>query len=225
MIENNGLDSFADIGLRTVAQSQAKDAERTKLGQEDFLDLMVAQLRNQDPFEPMENGEFLSQMAQFGTVSGIEDLQQSFKDLSRSLVSNQSLQAAALVGRQVLAPTGVGSLASGSVIKGELVLPDGSPDVGIKIYDSSGQLVRSLEMGAQAAGNVPFQWDGLRDDGSYAPPGAYFVTADAAIDGRTEALETLIANDVEAVTLGSAGLVLDLKGVGAIDFDQVKQIL
>ena len=217
--------SFEQIGLRTVQEMQKRDDKSARLGQEEFLNLMIAQLQNQDPFEPMENGNFLAQMAQFGTVSGIQELQQSFESLSSSLVSNQALQAASLVGRQVLAPTGVGVLEEGGGLQGSVDLPAASPEVSVNIYDQAGQLVRRMELGSQAEGPVPFQWDGLRDDGSYAPPGEYFVSAEASIDGNAEAVETYLVNQVEAVTLGRGGLLLGLKGGGSLDFSEVKQIL
>ncbi|WJW74612.1 flagellar hook assembly protein FlgD [Thiohalobacter sp. IOR34] len=223
MIDTEG--SYSDIGLRTSYQAQAEQGNRNKLGQEEFLDLMVAQLRNQDPLKPMENGDFITQMAQFSAVTGLDELNKSFDELSTSLVSSQSLQAASLVGREVLAPTGIGILPEGGGLKGSLDLPTSSPQVTVKIYDAAGQLVRDMPLGSQASGAIPFQWDGLMDNGQYAPAGRYVVTAEASIDGSSEALEANIVNQVEAVTLGAAGLLLQLKGAGEIRFSDVQQIL
>lgn len=218
--------ALSGLGLRSIQDTQTKDKDANKLGQEDFMKLMVAQLRNQDPFEPMENGDFLAQIAQFSQVSGLQDLQKSFDDLSTSLVSNQALQAASLVGRDVLAPTGIGVLEQGGNIRGSIELPSSSSQVAVKIYDSSGQLVRRMELGSQATGDVLYQWDGLRDNGSYAAPGTYLVSAEAEFNGRNEAVEAFVANRVNGVTLGNGGsLLLDLAGVGPLDFNQVKQIL
>ncbi len=217
---------LSGLGLRSVQDAQESSKDKNKLGQEDFMALMVAQLRNQDPFEPMENGDFLAQIAQFSQVSGLQDLQKSFNELSESLVSNQALQAATLVGREVLAPTGLGVLAQGGSIRGSVELPTASSEVAVKVYDSAGQLVRRLPLGSQAAGDVHFNWDGLRDDGTYAPPGTYLISAEAEFNGRNEAIEALVANQVNGVTLGrGGGLLLDLAGVGPLDFSQVKQIL
>jgi hypothetical protein len=90
----------AGLARAPTADARAND----KLGQEQFLKLMITQLNNQDPFKPLESGEFLGQLAQFGTVSGIQDLQQSFQGLAGSMQSNQALQAAGLVGRSVYVP-------------------------------------------------------------------------------------------------------------------------
>lgn len=217
---------LSGLGVRTVQDAQTQTKDKSKLGQEDFMALMVAQLRNQDPMAPMENGEFLGQIAQFSQVSGLQDLQKSFNELSTSLVSNQALQAASLVGRDVLAPTGLGVLAQGGSIRGDVELPSASSRVAVKIYDGAGQVVRTLELGSQASGSAHFQWDGLRDDGTYAPPGTYLVSAAAEFNGSNEAIEANVVNRVNGVTLGNnGGLLLDLAGVGPLDFTEVKQIL
>jgi len=223
MIETqNGL---SGAEFRTVQDLNAKSS-RKELGQEQFLELMTTQLQNQDPFKPMESGDFLSQIAQFSTVEGIGDLNDAFSGLSQSLVSNQALQATNLVGREVLAPTGVAALSQGGSIRGNVELPAASGEVVVNVYDQAGQVVRRLELGSQAAGPVTFQWDGLKNDGQFASPGNYFISAEASIDGQFEAVETLLASEVRSVTLSnSGGLLLDLDGIGSLDFSEVRQIL
>ncbi len=213
--------------FRSLQDLTAKQASKEKsLGQEDFLKLMTTQLQNQDPMKPMENGDFLAQIAQFSTVEGIGDLNKNFSSLSASLVSNQALQATNLVGRQVLAPTGVAALKSGSGIRGSVELPAASGDVVVTVRDQSGQVVRRLDLGAQAAGSTSFQWDGLRDDGQYASPGNYFLSAESSVDGQYQSVDTLLVSDVRSVTLSnSGGLLLDLDGIGSLDFSEVRQIL
>lgn len=223
MIETNN--AVPDGIFRTVKELNPGDKPK-ELGQEDFLKLMTTQLENQDPFKPMENGDFLAQIAQFSTVSGIGDLQTSFDKLSQSLVSNQALQATNLVGRKVLAPTGVVGLAQGGSVKGSVELPSASSQVTINVHDRSGQIIRQLDLGSQSAGPLSFQWDGLKSDGQFATPGNYLITAEAAFDSGTESLETLVATEVNSVTLNNnGGLLLDLAGIGPVDFSEVRQIL
>lgn len=214
------------VDLRTLQDLSAAQSASKELGQEDFLELMTTQLQNQDPLKPMENGDFLAQIAQFSTVDGIKDLNDNFATLSQSLVSNQALQATNIVGRQVLAPTGVAALKQGGSIDGRVELPAASGDVVVNVYDQAGQVIRRLDLGSQASGSVDFKWDGLKDDGTFATPGNYFVSAEASIDGTYETVETLIASDVSSVTLSnSGGLLLDLDGIGSLDFNEVRQIL
>lgn len=219
-------DVLSGLGLRSVQESQTKANDTNKLSSENFMELLIAQIQNQDPMKPMDNAEFVSQVATINQVTGIQELKKSFDDLSKSLVSNQALQAAGLIGREVLAPTGLGVLQPGGSIRGSVDLPNASAKVSVSLYDGAGQVIRRLELGSQAAGNVAFKWDGLREDGTYAAPGTYLVSAEAEFSGKNEAVEAFVANQVSGVTLGSSGgLLLDLNGVGRMDFNQVKQIL
>ena len=213
--------------FRSLSDLTSEASRKGKtLGQDAFLKLMTTQLQNQDPTKPMENGNFLAQMAQFSTVQGIGDLNKNFDSLSKSLVSNQALQAANLVGHQVLAPTGVAALKAGGGIRGSIQLPNASSDVIVNVRDASGSVVRRLDLGSKPAGSADFQWDGLKNDGKFASPGSYFVSAEASNNGKFAAVDTLLASDVRSVTLSkSGGLLLDLDGVGAVDFKEVRQIL
>lgn len=223
MAINNIASSISELGLG--AQAEAKK-DNNSLGQTEFLKLMVTQLKNQDPFEPMENGDFISQMAQFSSVTGLAELQQSFESLANSLQSNQALQASSLVGRTVLVPSAVGSLPNGGAMSGSIDLPASGNSTALTIFDGSGQLMRRLELGFQSEGDVYFNWDGLTDSGTPAPPGRYYMSADAVINGETVALQTLVSASVESVTLGQGGqgLTLNLTDGNIVDFASVKEI-
>jgi flagellar basal-body rod modification protein FlgD len=214
---------FKELGLTPASNAQTK---KDGLGQDDFLMLMTTQLRNQDPFKPMDNSEFLSQLAQFGTVSGINELKTLFGDLSNSLYSNQSLQAASMVGHEVLAPSGYGVLAQGGVLSGAVDLPQAVSSLSIGIYDMTGQLVRKVDLGVQPAGLVNFSWDGLASDGGSAPSGRYEIRAEANHDGVNEAYDVLLTTRVESVTLPKDGeaLTLELAGIGQTNFSDIRQI-
>lgn len=221
------LNTFKDLGL-SVLEPTTPESNKQKLGQDEFLKLMTTQLTHQNPLEPMENGDFLAQMAQFGTVQGIQDLQDSFGDFANSVSSEQALQAASLVGRYVSAPSSEGLLAAGGEIKGKFELPSSSPNTHVKIIDSStGSVVQNLNLGGHAKGFVPFRWDGMTDQGTFANPGVYKVQVEANIDGVNTVLLPEIQSKVESVTVGNSngGLKVNLSGLDSIDFKQVKQIL
>ena len=213
--------------LQSLGLARQPMAKSAKLGQDEFLKLMVTQLKNQDPMKPLASGEFLSQIAQFSTVTGIQDLQASFRALSGSLYSNQALQASSLVGRTVLVPSASGLLPSGGSLNGAVDLTAGTPQLTVGVYDSSGQLVRRMSLGTQASGQVSFSWNGLTDAGTQAAPGVYRMKAEAEIDGRSVAMDTLAASKVESVVLGQpgGGIQLNLTGLGSIDFAAVRQIM
>ncbi len=118
----NDINSGAAIQELGLGRSTETNKDRNKLGQAEFLELMVAQLKNQDPFKPLENGDFIAQMAQFSAVSGMDKLQSSFDTLAGSLQSNQALQASTLVGRSVLVPASQAPLSPQGNIRGVLDL-------------------------------------------------------------------------------------------------------
>lgn len=221
----NSIDAYTGLGVST---SGATAPKKTSLGQDQFLKLMTTQMTHQDPTKPMQNGEFLSQMAQFGTVSGIQDLQQSFKDFAASISSDQALQAASLVGHMVSAPSEQGLLAAGGEIKGTVDLPASSSNVNLKILDPvTGDVISVKSLGGHPAGSVPFVWDGMNDKGNLAHPGVYKIQVETNIDGVNTVLQPDIQARVESVSManGKNSLQVNLAGLGAVNFNQIKQIL
>lgn len=203
------------------------EAGREELGQEDFLTLMMTQFRNQDPFEPMSNGDFLGQLAQFGTVNGIEALNNSFAGLTGSIQNDQALQAANLVGRSVLAGTDVGYLPDSGEMAGAIELNSSVSNIQVEITDFSGQLVRRLELGEHQAGLARFAWDGLDLNGEPVEAGHYQVSTRVVRGSYYESAETLMESNIESVSLGrfGEGLTLNLLGGDTLSLNQVRRIL
>ncbi len=204
-----------------------QQAERDNLGQSDFLTLMITQFKNQDPFEPMDNGEFLGQLAQFSTVNGIESLNDSFTGLSGSMQDNQALQAAGLVGHSVLAVTDIGHLRDSGPLKGAIELESSASNVQIDITDESGALVQRLNLGQQPPGMVNFSWDGVDAKGDRAATGHYQVSARVVRGTNIESAATVIEAEIKSVTLGQfgGGMSLNLEGGQSMPLGQVYQII
>lgn len=223
-IPGSEADIFATLGGQ-IGASQPQG--RGELAQQDFMKLMITQFRNQDPFKPMENGEFLGQLAQFSTVSGIDSLNGAFSGLSASLQSEQALQAASLVGHNVLALNDVAYLADGGSVDGGVELDTSAGSVQIEITDSNGELVRRLDIGNQPAGTARFTWDGRDENGDFAPSGHYLVTARAVRGSNVESVETLLESTIESVSLGQygEGMTLNLPGGGTLPLSQVRQVI
>ncbi len=214
-----------DLGLTRAPESTTSTPSNGAIQQEAFLELMITQFQNQDPFKPMENGDFLGQLAQFGTVSGIEDLQNSFASFADSLYSDQALQASGLIGREVLIPASTGVLSGTGGIRGAAELPTATPSMLVQITDASGQLVRTMDLGVQEAGLNFFDWDGLTDLGERAPAGAYQVEVVAGPDGMREQMPVMLEARVDSVTLGNAGgVLLNLDQLGEISLADVRRI-
>jgi flagellar basal-body rod modification protein FlgD len=215
-------------GLTAAANGTTATSKKKSLGQDEFLKLMTTQMTHQDPTKPMDNAQFLSQMAQFGTVSGIQDLQQSFKDFSASISSDQALQAAGLVGRSVSVSSDQGILTAGGEVKGTVDLPASSSNVNLKILDSvTGDVIKTQSLGEHSAGSMAFSWNGTNDNGNFASPGVYKVQLETNVDGVNTVLKPDIQSRVESVSMGSGnkGVQVNLSGLGAVNFNQIKQIL
>ncbi|NND54298.1 MAG: flagellar hook assembly protein FlgD [Gammaproteobacteria bacterium] len=195
-----------DLDLSTLGVPQGQSQrERTELGQEQFLELMVTQLQNQDPFQPMENGEFLGQMAQFSTVSGIGDMSAALDQLAESLYSSQALQASSMIGRSVLTEGSVGQLGDGESLKGAVDLPFATGNAFVRVTAPNGQIIREFALGNRGAGLTNFEWDGTQADGTVAAPGEYFLTAGYTQNGEETALSTLVSTRVASVSLSGGG--------------------
>lgn len=215
----NGAGSVLDQYQIKQDTTQNKD-----LGKNEFLNLLVAQLNNQNPLEPQGNGEFIAQLAQFSQVEGIEQLNTSMEALLSGYQSSQALQASSLVGRKVIVPSEKAVVDTSESFKASLLLPVSSSNVYVNIYDSAGAVVNRINLDQQEAGNVSFIWDGKDADGNLMPPGTYKFEAQATYDGETKGLYTLLPANVDSVTLGGNELMLNLAGLGSVPLSQVQVI-
>lgn len=215
-----------DIGSLALPQT-AKRKDNKSLGQEDFLALMVQQLKNQDPLKPMENGEFLGQMAQFSTVNGIAEMTKSVSALTESFNSGQALQAASMVGRTVLTEGNAAALSQGGSLAGAVELPEAANNAVVRIYTGAGQLVRELPLGPQQAGLSNFRWDGNLANGQPAPAGTYKVSAALSSRSGDTALTTYVASKVESVTLSASGgsSLIRTETGASLPLSQVKAVM
>lgn len=215
-------------GISGGASSAAGNDEkaRQELGQKDFLKLMTTQLKNQDPMSPMKNADFMAQMAQFTAASGIQDLNESFGSFSQSMQTNQALEAASLVGRDVVVDTDTGYLPAQGDLTGTAVLPSGVDNLTVLINDSRGQTVQKLELGRQPAGEAAFRWDGTDANGNRLPAGDYRISAQSEVDGEPVAQQTRVNANVNSVTLSGAGEPprLNLEGLGELSLSAVRQV-
>jgi flagellar basal-body rod modification protein FlgD len=211
------------LGLSGRQQETKKNDE---LGQSDFLELMVTQLTHQDPMQPMQSGEFYTQIAQFSTVAGIQELQQTFSQVASALYSSQALQASAMVGRSVLVSSSAAHLASGGTVSGVVDVPRDSSQVNVDVYDPAGQLVRRLSLGEQPAGKASFTWDGLDGEGKPAAPGAYHLEATMLLGGETYGIDAMLETRIDSVTVdtGGQGILLNLAGGSQTTLASVREI-
>jgi flagellar basal-body rod modification protein FlgD len=133
-----------------------------EMGQDEFLKLMIAELNNQNPLDPQDNGEFIAQLAQFSTVEGLDKLNNTTEGMSTNMRSSQALQASTLVGQSVIVEGNeLGLLLNQGIVSGYSELPESASDLKLSITDENGQLLEQIPLGNHAAGEVSVRWDGL----------------------------------------------------------------
>ncbi len=222
---------YSDIGLQTnkntSATSKAADsAKSNSLSQSDFLSLLTTQLAYQDPTNPVDNAEMVSQMAQISTVEGISSLNTSVNSLSSVVTSSQALMASGLVGQKVLMPTNTGYLTSSEGMTGVLATGSGASDLKVTVTDASGNVVYEKAMSGDHTGNVPFSWDGKDSNGNVMPDGKYTVKVNGLVDGKSQDLSALVYGKVSSVTLGTSttATTLNINGLGSIELSKILEV-
>lgn len=203
----------------------AAATRRQSFGQDEFLKMMLVQLKNQDPLKPLDPAQFLGQLAQFSTVTGIQAMQRSLASLNATLGSASLMEGASLVGRDVLSSASTGRLGPAGGLGGAVVAPPGASAVQVAVRDLSGALVRRFEVPA-STGLVDFRWDGIDQSGQRAAPGLYAIEAIGIVGGSGKSLEVLLEQRVNSVTIdGTAGgLVLNTSG-GPVPLDRVRRVM
>ena len=195
-----------------------------------FLTLLVAQLKNQDPTNPMDNSQLTTQLAQISTVSGIEKLNTTLGSISGQITSGSSVQASSLIGHGVMVSGStilVGSDTDGTVSTTPfgLELESASDNVTATITDSTGKAVKTISLGSQTAGVHSYTWDGTQDDGTKAPNGSYSFSINALNNNQQMVATPLNYALVNGVINSKTGTSLDLGVRGTTTVDQVRQIL
>lgn len=215
------------LGVEQTGGLGSAVKKKEELGQEEFMRLLVAQLNNQDPTKPMDNAEFLTQIAQFSTVDGIQNMETSLSNLGESMVSTRAIQASSLVGRDVISASNQAAFVPGEEIEGVVAMPVSASAVQVQVSDSAGQLVKVLDIGNVGAGIHKFSWDGLLNDGASISAGNYQVTASGLIDGAVEALPAFASARVTSVSIGAGGsdISLNLDGGESVSYADVLQYL
>lgn len=190
----------------TAALPKANGAE----AEQRFLKLLVTQLNNQDPLNPLDNAQLTSQLAQMSTVTGIEKLNTAFESMLAQSGSSQVLQSANLIGRTVLVPGQEIQNVPGQASQFGVDLPFGADAMTVNFTAPNGDVVRSVALGAHGPGVQTMTWDGLSTSGAVLPAGSYRVNVEARIGEGKVAAEALAFSRVGSVSQGTGGVTVDL---------------
>ncbi|HQW09751.1 MAG TPA: flagellar hook assembly protein FlgD [Steroidobacteraceae bacterium] len=215
---------YAGLGFNTSKPGAAGQGDDS-LDQQDFLMLLTTQLKNQDPLKPLDSTQFVTQLAQFSQVSGVQEMNASLAALTAGMKSSAVLDGASLVGRYVLLKGNHATLSDGGVIVGGVTTPTGATSITVSLRNEGGELVRSMQL-TPTADTTLFNWDGRANDGTVAPSGRYTLDATATVSGVSQATDTLIADLVSSVSIepGTFALTLNTPGAGAVTLADVRQV-
>lgn len=228
----------------------ADEKKSNDLGKDEFLKLMIAQMNNQNPLQPKENGEFIAQLAQFSTVEGIENMSSGLDSLSETYRSSQVLQASTLVGSAVTVEGNQASqLRWGNLIHGSADVPAGMQDLNMMIQDENGQTIEQVSLGYQPAGELGFKWDGINfevngelleidydgfeqdEDGNLIPhaEGSYRFSIAGNYGGEQQALDVATSKQVDSISFDENNEVVlnlsDGERIGIKDVRNINQVI
>ncbi|MCU6433220.1 flagellar hook assembly protein FlgD [Undibacterium sp. Jales W-56] len=208
---------LASINGSTTAKTTTQEA------QDRFMTLLVTQMKNQDPLNPMDNAQITSQLAQLSTVTGIDKLNATVTALNANFQASQNLQAASMIGHGVVAAGNKLGLSQGKGLYG-VELTQGADKVDVTIKDASGSVVKKLSLGSMGSGINPLTWDGTNDQGAAAPDGQYQIEVSATTGGKAIDATALSFGMVSSVTSGAQGVKLNVANVGDVGLADVKKI-
>jgi flagellar basal-body rod modification protein FlgD len=186
-----------------TAQSSSIVPANMQISESGFLQLITTQMKNQDPLDPSDPTQFLSQIEGMSEVSSLQNMQSTMQTQAMT-------NGAALIGQSVLAPVTSANLATGGTVTGAVQAPSGTSALTVTISDSSGNTVSSFNVTPQSSGLTSFSWDGLTSAGAAAPAGTYTVSVNATVDGSSQTVTPLISSQVTSVTMDSTTNALDV---------------
>ncbi|RZM26551.1 MAG: flagellar hook assembly protein FlgD [Sphingomonas sp.] len=217
--------TLANLGIaRTSNPATAKSSGASTLGQNDFLKLMTAQMKNQDPFSPVDNTQMVAQMAQFSSLAGISEMSSTLKSISDKLGGTTTADAVSYIGKTVLTAGNTAYPRSSGGISGAVEMSAAASDVRVTISDTNGAVLKSMSLGKQGQGTTSFDWDGKTESGEAAGPGPYTVSVAAQNNGATVGATGLVWAPVESVSTASGAATLTLPGIGQIPVTAVRSI-
>lgn len=223
-VTNTTSTTAADVFASINGTTKSSTSSTAAAAENKFLTLLITQIQNQDPLNPMDNAQITTQLAQLNTVTGIEKLNSTLTDLLSGYNETQGLQAAGIIGKNVMVAGNALPL-SGSKAYGGALLDMAADTVTLNIKDATGKVVQTENLGAKDAGSFYFVWDGKDSSGNTLADGNYTFTVDATAGSNTVTATAMKIGTVSAVARSNGGFVLDLGALGDVAFKDVQQIL
>ncbi|MEZ0497271.1 flagellar hook assembly protein FlgD [Sphingomonas sp. IW22] len=214
-----GINRSAAGSVETVTRAQTQTMD-----QSDFLELMTAQLKNQDPFEPVDNTQMVAQMAQFSSLAGITEMSSTLKAIAEKLGGATMGDALNWAGRTVLTEGAVAYPRASGGIEGAVELDAAATDVTVTISDANGGVLKRIELGQKTAGTANFNWDGKTEAGEDAGAGPFVVSVSATEGAAPVAARSLVWAPVTSVSMVAGEPMLTLPGIGQVKASAVRSV-
>jgi flagellar basal-body rod modification protein FlgD len=210
----------------TPTPTAAAASSTQQMGQSDFLQLMTAQLKNQDPFAPVDNTQMVAQMAQFSSLAGISEMNTTLKSISDRLSGSSPSDALGWIGKTVMTEGDIAFPRSGGGLEGAIELGADASDVSVTIQNANGETLKTVSLGAQSKGTIGYDWDGTTDSGEPAGDGPFKIKVAARdANGGQVSATNLVWSPVASVALGADGApILTLPGIGQVPITAVRKI-
>jgi flagellar basal-body rod modification protein FlgD len=207
-------DLLSSVNTRNTASTTDETQDR-------FMTLLVTQMKNQDPLNPMDNAQVTSQMAQLNTVTGINKLNETMSSLIGSVQLGQAYQATSMIGRNVLVE---GKTLTHTETGGYfgVNVPNGADSLSVAIKNGSGATIRTLTFGKQGVNAL--SWDGKMDDGTTAPSGDYSFDITAKTGDTAVSSTALSLAQVQSVTTSTSGAKLNLSNNTTVSASDISEI-
>jgi flagellar basal-body rod modification protein FlgD len=221
--------TLAGLGVNRTGASTANTPTADtsqQMDQSDFLTLMTAQLKNQDPFAPVDNSQMVAQMAQFSSLAGISEMNSTLKAMATRLGATTTTDMMSWVGRTALVSGNTAYPRTDGSMGGTVDLGADASDVTVTIEGANGEVLKTLSLGPQTKGSVDFEWDGTTDSGEKAGDGPFKIrTAARNVDGGSVTASPLVWAPVTSVTMGTDGVpLLTLPGIGQVSANSVRKV-
>lgn len=221
--------TLSNLGIgRTGTSNQASPNSlgSSAMDQSDFLTLMTAQMKNQDPFDPVDNTQMVAQMAQFSSLAGISEMNTTLQAIAAKLGATSTTDMVSWVGRTVLTEGNVAYPRTDGSLAGMIELGAEAAEVNVVIEGPNGEILKSVALGSAPAGRTEFEWDGTTDTGEPAGDGPFTIRVAARdANGAAVAAQPLVWAPVTSVAMGSDGNpILTLPGIGQVSTTAIRQI-
>ena len=218
--------------IKTTAQAKKEEEEKIlkgdggAMGQSAFLTLFTTQLQNQNPLDPMENEAFVAQLAQFSQLEATTKMSDNLQNLVASMSNERMSSMSGLLGKKVAISDGKALLSGGQPVDGTVALDSDADSITLKVYSSTGQLVRTGQVGAQKKGDFQFSWDGKDDNGTQLDDGVYRMEATVTRFGKSSKATVSTMATVRSVSTDAAtgDLQVELEDGSKVNSSQLTRI-